>query len=106
MRILIDGVEVQVSVKPLDRVDGEFSPADLKIYINQNVSQQIQKRILFHELTHAVIHISSRGLVDYALDMTDTDKIEEMLVEQIGERLFRVLSENKELRKYLFGGEK
>lgn len=106
MVIKIDGTDITVKSKPIFDTEGEFCPSELTIYLNQNASYQLKRRVLAHELTHAIMHICARGLSDYAVAMQDSDKAEEMIAEQIGERLFRVLEDNEKLRKFLFGGDR
>jgi hypothetical protein len=101
--VTIDGVDVFIKLKPLDDTEGEFTPVTMTINLNQNMCPQLYRRVLMHELTHAILFISARGLADYIVAIDDEDQIGEIIAEQIGERLYEVLKANPKLREYLWG---
>lgn len=104
LAIRIENVMIPVFFVDLRGEKGEFDEERYEIRIHDKLTYEMSRRILVHEITHAIVAVCCTSLTEIATKLKDEDQIEELIVEQVGEKLYFVLQENPYLRKYLWGG--
>jgi hypothetical protein len=99
--IIIDGVVVTVTKVSHLSSNGEYDPDKVEIRVPERLFGEMLRRVLIHEITHAIMHICCQCLADVVAELHDPDSREELIAEQVGEKLYQVLNDNPKLRETL-----